>query len=84
MCCWLKPQIAIPARSAVRPRRAEIPAFRINEEFRFNPAAVRLALSNNAQARGKAEVFQCYCSTTLLRVLIEYFGEGGHGRSSLA
>ena len=29
----------------------KIPAFRINEEFRFDPAAVRLALSNNARTR---------------------------------
>jgi len=32
-------------------KEGKISAFRINEEFRFDPAAVRLALSNNARSR---------------------------------
>jgi hypothetical protein len=31
-------------------REGKIPAFRIAREFRFDPAAVRLALSNNARS----------------------------------
>lgn len=37
-------------RTIVKAAKAgKIPAFRIDKEFRFDPAAVRLALSNNAR-----------------------------------
>ena len=29
----------------------KIPAFRVDKEFRFDPAAVRIALSNNARSK---------------------------------
>ncbi len=39
-------------RTIVKAAKAgKIPAFRIDKEFRFDPAAVRLALSNNAKSK---------------------------------
>jgi hypothetical protein len=32
-------------------KTGKIPAFRIDKEFRFDPVAVRLALSNNAKSK---------------------------------
>lgn len=41
-------------RTLIRAAKAgRIPAFRIAREFRFDPAAVRLALSNNARTSEK-------------------------------
>ena len=39
-------------RTIVKAAKAgKIPAFRIDKEFRFDPAAVRIALSNNARSK---------------------------------
>jgi hypothetical protein len=32
-------------------KAGKIPVFRIDKEFRFNPAAVRIALSNNVRSK---------------------------------
>ena len=32
-------------------KAGKIPAFRVDKEFRFDPAAVRIALSNNARSK---------------------------------
>ena len=32
-------------------KAGKIPAFRVDEEFRFDPVAVRIALSNNARSK---------------------------------
>jgi excisionase family DNA binding protein len=39
-------------RTIVKAAKAgKIPAFRVDKEFRFDPAAVRIALSNNARSK---------------------------------
>ena len=39
-------------RTIVKAAKAgKIPAFRVDKEFRFDPAAVSIALSNNARSR---------------------------------
>jgi excisionase family DNA binding protein len=42
----------VDPRTIVRAAKAgKIPAFRVEREFRFDPAAVRIALSNNAKSK---------------------------------
>ena len=42
----------VDPRTLVKAAKAgKIPAFRIDKEFRFDPAAVRIALSNNARSK---------------------------------
>lgn len=39
-------------RTIIKAAKAgKIPAFRVDKEFRFDPAAVRIALSNNARSK---------------------------------